>query len=417
MESLQNISSYRKLLICFFVVSLLLFYACISVPSNSVIVLEVPTSGINNSEPNLHHSETGDLYLSWVESYDANNNALRLSKISNKGWSNPKLIAQGQNWFVNWADFPAIVTFGESNIAAHYLEKSADDTYAYDVKLIQSTDGGESWQKSFKPHNDNTNTEHGFVSKLAVDNDTYIAAWLDGRQHALAEIDSTINKRMTLRSALINSKGTLLEEHLIDDSVCDCCQTDIAMTKEGPIVVYRNRTDNEIRDIYYSKKVHNLWTEPKPIFNDNWTIAGCPVNGPAISAKDNKVVVSWFTMANDIPKVNIAFSNNNGSTFNEPIEIISNSTMGRLDVELLNNGNAIVSSMNNNLGTSEILLHYVTPQGKVLEPLIVSETTNTRSSGFPRMAIHDNKIYMAWTSTEDNLKVQSAEISIIDFNK
>ena len=91
--------------------------------------------------------------------------------------------------------------------------------------------------------------------------------------------------------------------------------------------------------------------------------------------------------------------------------------MGRLDVELLNNGNAIVSSMNNNLGTSEILLHYVTPQGKVLEPLIVSETTNTRSSGFQRMAIHDNKIYMAWTSTEDNLKVQSAEISIIDFNK
>ena len=91
--------------------------------------------------------------------------------------------------------------------------------------------------------------------------------------------------------------------------------------------------------------------------------------------------------------------------------------MGRLDVVLLDNGNAIVSSMNNNDGTSEILLHHITQQGQVSDPLIVSETTNTRSSGFPRMALHDNKIYMAWTSKDDRLNVHSAEIGLINFIK
>ena len=125
---------------------------------------------------------------------------------------------------MNWADFPSITSFGESNLSAHFLQKSAQDTYAYDVKLIQSTDDGDTWNTSFKPHTDNTNTEHGFVSKIALTDDSYLAVWLDGRQMAYAETDSTIQKQMSLRSAVINTNGELIQEYLLDNRVCDCCQ-------------------------------------------------------------------------------------------------------------------------------------------------------------------------------------------------
>jgi len=47
---------------------------------------------------------------------------------------------------------------------------------------------------------------------------------------------------MTLRSTQIKSDGTLTKDQVIDSLVCDCCQTDIAQSDQGPVLVFRNRT-------------------------------------------------------------------------------------------------------------------------------------------------------------------------------
>lgn len=386
-------------------------YACKSEPIETVSFLTVP-AGLNSSEPSLHKTNDGNIYLSWIENDKDTVSHLKFSTLKNNEWSLPKTIAKGKGWFVNWADFPSITSFGASNLSAHYLEKSADDTYAYDVKLIQSTDHGETWDEAFKPHSDNTHTEHGFVSKVAIDDKRYLSVWLDGRQNAYAETDSTVAAQMTLRSAIINDKGELIEEQLLDNRVCDCCQTDVAMTSEGPIVVYRNRSDEELRDTYYVKHVNGSWTEPKPIHEDNWKIAGCPVNGPSISTKDNLVAVTWFTIADNAPKVKVAFSNDNGNTFSDPITIATETIMGRLDIELLGDGSAIVSSMDSKEGESVIVLQHIKQDGTISAPFPVSQTTNSRSSGFPRMIVTDDVVYLAWTSVNDVLNVQTAKILI-----
>jgi len=415
MENPLSINISKKLLIYFYVGSLFFgICSCNTEPIEPVRTLSVPTSGTSSSEPSLHKSENGTIYLSWIEKNENTFNYLKFSQLIDDEWSSPKTIAKGNNWFVNWADFPSMTSFGSSNLVAHYLEKSAEDTYAYDVKLTQSTDNGETWKTSFKPHSDNTNTEHGFVSKIPLTDDSYLSVWLDGRQNAYAETDSTVQKQMSLRSAVFNNKGELQHEYLLDDRVCDCCQTDVAMTNEGPIVVYRDRSEDEIRDTYYVKQVNGNWSEPKPISNDNWKIAGCPVNGPSIATKDNFVVVSWFTSADNLSKVNIAFSNDDGNNFGNPITVAQETTMGRLDVELLNDGSAILSSMNSKEGESEILLHHINKNGTISKPFIVSETANSRSSGFPRMVVKDDTIYLVWTDAGDgdSLNIKSAEILI-----
>lgn len=412
MVNQQNINMKTRNLYFLSIISLFLsFFACKSEPVETIRQLSVSV-GLNSSEPNLHKTNDGTIYLSWIEKDKDTISHLKFSKLNDSEWSEPKTIAKGKNWFVNWADFPSMTSFGSSNLVAHYLEKSADDTYAYDVKLIQSSDNGETWNASFKPHKDNTNTEHGFVSKMALNDDSYLSVWLDGRQNAYAETDSTIQAQMTLRSAIINNKGELLQEYLLDNRVCDCCQTDVAMTAEGPIVVYRDRSEDEIRDTYYVKQVNGTWTEPKPLYNDNWEIAGCPVNGPALATKDNVVAVTWFTAADNLPKVKMAFSNDNGNTFNRPITVATETIMGRLDIELLDDGSAILSSMDSNEGESLILLQHIKQDGTISQPFAVSETANSRSSGFPRMVIKDDKIYLAWTAVGDTLQVQSVEVLV-----
>ncbi|TJY33946.1 sialidase family protein [Pontimicrobium aquaticum] len=395
----------------FIIALFLILCSCNTKPLETVTYISAPAS-LNGSESSLHKADDGSIYLSWIETND-NSSKLLLAKL-NEGntWSEPQTIASGDNWFINWADFPSVTSFG-SNLVAHYLEKSASDIYAYDVKLTVSKDGGNNWSDVLTPHTDSTNTEHGFVSKVAMNDDSFLSVWLDGRQMAYAEKDTTITKQMTLRAAVINSESKLENEYLLDSRVCDCCQTDTAMTEEGPIVIYRDRSEAEIRDIYYVKLVNGTWTQPQPIYNDNWKITGCPVNGPAISTEESTVAVAWFTVANNLPSVKVAFSNNNGEVFNEPIEIGDIAPLGRVDIELLKDNSALVSWMDTVEGKTQIQLQRVYKNGTLSNIVTLAESSESRSSGFPRMVVKNNLAYITWTKVNDGNKL-SIETAIVN---
>ena len=371
--------------------------------------IEVPSQ--HSSEPSLHKASDGTIYLNWYEAIEEDSTALKLAKLEDNQWSQPKTIAKGYNWFVNWADFPALISFGD-NLAIHYLEKSAEDTYAYDVKLMISNDKGNSWNSAFKPHLDETKTEHGFVSKTAINTSEFLAVWLDGRQMELTKKDSTIRPQMSLRAAIVDQNNHLKSEYVLDERTCDCCQTDTALTNDGPIVVYRDRSENEIRDIFYTKQNKNgMWSQPKAIFNDNWKISGCPVNGPAISTKNNNVAVTWFTVAKDIPQIKVAFSNDNGDTFKTPIQIGNTRSLGRLDIEMLDDTSAIVSWIETVNGQTVIKIQRIFMNGTQSKEFVVSESSESRSSGFPRMVIKNDEIIMTWTQIGEQLQVKTAIIN------
>src|SRR3546814_1792158 len=68
---------------------------------------------------------------------------------------------------------------------------------------------------------------------------------------------------------------------------------------------------------------------------DNWTIAGCPVNGPAIAAAGNDAIVAWYSAANDVPKLQVARSTDAGDSFAAPVVVDEGEAVqGRPDVAL-----------------------------------------------------------------------------------
>ena len=201
--------------------------------------------------------------LSWLEP-DGENTALRFATLDGDRWSSTRTIASGSNWFVNWADFPSVVAIDDSLWAAHWLVRTAAGTYEYDVAVSLSTDAGNSWGEPIKPHTDGTLSEHGFVS-LYPDRGGIGALWLDGRE---------MERGMTLRSALISPAGELSNDALVDELVCDCCQTDVAIAPAGPIAVYRNRSEDEIRDVHVTRMIDGKWEAGRPVAHDGWKIAG-----------------------------------------------------------------------------------------------------------------------------------------------
>lgn len=111
------------------------------------VFTEIPTPCKAGEAPNLFVSSDGQVYLTWVEFLNGTTDALLFSKLENGQWGKAATIAQGADWFVNWADFPSLAANGNW-LAAHWLQKSAGGTYDYDVRIAQSKNGGQQWAMS-----------------------------------------------------------------------------------------------------------------------------------------------------------------------------------------------------------------------------------------------------------------------------
>jgi len=372
--------------------SILFLFNLVSCQNNQPIQ-KLSTPCKLGGEPNLHISKEGKAMLSWVEYLNDTTDVLAFSTLEAAEWSAPKIIAKGTNWFVNWADFPSLVTYekNSNHLAAHWLQKSAIGTYDYDVRIAQSVDGGQNWQPSFVPHTDGISAEHGFVSMLPVG-------------------------AMTLRSAFFNTKGKLSGEMELDNKVCDCCATSAAITNNGVIVAYRDRSEEEIRDISIVRQIGQDWTRPRSIHSDNWEIAGCPVNGPKIiSDGKTKVAVAWYTMANDTPKVQVVLSTDSGANFGKAIRIDDGNPLGRVDL-VFGKEHLIVSWLENEGSEiAAIRVAKVNQDGVIEKKMTITKTSVARSSGFPILEKLDNQLLMAWTEIlneeEETTTVASALIN------
>ena len=76
---------------------------------------------------------------------------------------------------------PVAQLVADGSLAAHWLVKSGSGTYAYDVNISRSKDGGRTWDRPFIPHTDGTQTEHGFVSLLPLRDGRLGAVWVEGQ--------------------------------------------------------------------------------------------------------------------------------------------------------------------------------------------------------------------------------------------
>ncbi|UCD60567.1 MAG: hypothetical protein JSV59_11890 [Flavobacteriaceae bacterium] len=366
----------------------------------------------NSSLPNLFSSNENTL-LSWVEMKDDTLAILYYAELKNGKWQAPREILKGDDWFVNWADFP-MITENKGQLLSHVLKKSSPDTYSYDIKLNILPRDSNNWVTNLPLHTDETPTEHGFVTALPYKEDSFFISWLDGR-NTLEKEDGS-RGAMTLRAAEVSVNGKVSNEVVLDSSTCDCCQTTAVMTSNGPVVIYRDRTENEIRDMSIVRNVAGKWTAPKTIYPDNWLIKGCPVNGPKAASSGNNLAIAWFTAANDQPKVNLAFSNDGGISFDDPIRIDDATSIGRVDVLLLDKKIAIVSWMQMEDEGAVLMAVKVDSLGNRGEAVLISRLEGSRGTGFPQMELVGDKVYFAWTLvSEEGSHVKTAYVSADQF--
>lgn len=398
---------------------ILLIVGCKEAPKEVKAVLKIDTVQLmkspaeeGSSLPFLF-SNTNKTLLSWVEKVGDSLTIFKYAELVNGSWQSPQEILRGSDWFVNWADYPMIAE-NNGSLWSHVLKKSTLGTYSYDVKMNMLTKGQDEWKTNMDLHTDGTPTEHGFVTVIPYKDDFFVN-WLDGRN--TEENETGERGAMTLRAAEVRANGQVVSEHQLDASTCDCCQTTAAITTNGPVVIYRDRSEEEVRDINIVRQIDGKWTEPKPVHSDDWQIKGCPVNGPKAAAIENSLVVAWFTSALQKSKVQLAFSHDGGANFYDPVRIDEAGALGRVDVLLIDKKTAIVSWMESQDKQTKLKAVKVSESGKKFTPLTITTLDASRNTGFPQMELVNNTVYFAWTSLKTNkaTAIKTAYVALNDF--
>jgi len=336
--------------------------------------------------------------LSWLET-DNDEPALKFAERTATGWTPPVKVASGEDWFITEADTPSVLRLSNGTLVADWMQSSSDEFEASNLRLSYSKDDGKTWSKTFLPHHDGTITQHAFATLFELANGNLGVVWLDGR----LTVKDREHGPMTLHYGAYNAQWAQVSDRGIDVKVCDCCTTSVAMTADGPIAVYRNRTDDEIRDIYVTRYENGAWTAGKTVHDDGWSIHACPVNGPAVSAIGRNVAVAWFVAKNDQGQAFAAFSNDAGRTWGQPIRFDDAASLGKVDIEMLDDGSAVAAWMEFANQRSQFRVRRIEASGAKSAPVTVAGAAGTgRAGGVPRMARSGSELVFAWVDTPEN---------------
>lgn len=349
-------------------------------------------SGEKAAQPSVAVDPRAGFVITWQER-DRDGSALRFALLDGEGKERRRgLVSSGSGRFVNGADFPSLAVLDNSDWVTFWLQKTASGTYAYEIRTVRSRDRGRSWDEPVVVHRDGTPTEHGFVSMAPAGGDRVRMIWLDGRR--MAETADAHgeggDEHMTLRSAVLGREGKPTEEVELDSLTCACCQTDLVRTADATVAAYRDRTGTEIRDIGIVSFKGSSVTAAL-VHEDGWIMPGCPVNGPALAARGNRLLAVWPTMAKGAMEVRAAISS--GESFDAVRTLAEgDAELGRVDA-VAHGAGWLVSRVTTNDGKPAVTLTSLADDGTPAH----ERTIAAPAGGYPRMAVREGTSLLVFT--------------------
>ena len=365
-------------------------------PAFNLTIQPIAPPGQGTSmQPQLTASERG-VVLSWLEQKDAAA-TLKFSELTSDAWAPGKTIASSEKWFISDADVPTVMRMTDGTLVAATYPLIDYQLEAYDLRLSYSKDEGKTWSRPIAPYRDKTKTQHGFASLFEMPDKSLGVVWLDGRDMDPAKPKE--DGAMNVYFASFDSAWKQTAESSINARVCECCQTSVAATADGPIVAFRDRTADDIRDIHVTRIEQGKWTDAVSVHDDKWKIDACPVNGPAVAARGKDVAVAWFTALDDNGKAYAAFSHDSGRTWGTPIRLDDDSALGHVDIELLDDGSAVATWVEFANERSQFRARKVQASGERSKAVVIAGESEARVSGYPRMTKRGTDLVFAWTES------------------
>ncbi|MCF0072887.1 glycoside hydrolase [Dyadobacter sp. CY261] len=288
-----------------------------------------------------------------------------------------------------------------------------ENKYSGLIFYSSSADGGENWTTPAPLSPAENSIDQRYFDLEILPGGTVGAVWLDSRKN-------TKHEGSSLYFATFGQSNTFEGEKPIDETVCQCCRTDLFVDKTGGLhVAYRKILNDSIRDMVHIVSLDNgkSFSTPERISPDNWVISACPHTGPAIVQTDSALSFVWYTMGAG-KGVFFASSEDNGKTFSAK-NAVGNSTAGKHpQIQLLKNGNQAIVWDEHTENGSLIGLEVRSPNGEKLKTAHL--TSKLGYATFPVVKLVNNELLIAYAGSgtaEDKERVYFQKVNVDDFMK
>ncbi len=314
----------------------------------------------------------GTLWLMWFEhAAEPGLPTLRFSTFdaTAQRWSAARIIVSGRDALPSSPDFPQFVIDDRGHATAVWTVGSQHERLT-----TTSTDRGATWSPPIKAYG--TGTEKLSFVRLA--DGRILAAWLSN------DVITTGPKLRKLYARLLGDPSTA-PATLIDPSVSE--NSALALTAfpdGGALLAYRGRAEGEVRDIRTARFRGNAWDESRPLNNDDWRIAACPVNGPRLASDGGRVSAVWFTAADNDPRVLASYSPDAGARFLLPLRLDNGRPAGQPDTLILRDG-AILATWLETDGS--LWLRRISPDFSADDPVALAPAGTVSTKTHPRLAL------------------------------
>lgn len=379
--------------------------------------------------PDLVRTPDGRILLSWINRREGRRNVFQFSSYTEAdGWqSQPRTIAIGNSLVASAANTPHLLATRDGALWAQWLQTRPDGgSHDADVVLARSRDGGMSWAQMTRVNDDSAPAEHGFAALWPTGDDSIGMAWLDGRMpadaeaaqaghegtapadghdaHAMAGMqhgdeDAGASTQVRVNGFDMNMRrGT---DVVLDPHSCDCCQIAAVITSRGPLLAYRARSAEEIRDIAVRRFENGAWTAPKLVHADGWKIQACPVAGPALASQGNDVIVVWYSERDGKPVLQLARSRDAGGSFEAPVTVdTGDAVLGRAAVAFDGQQAWVAWLREETQGQTLYLARYSPDLRQQLQKIEVAKLgARGMASGYLKLLAGDGMAWLVWTDS------------------
>jgi hypothetical protein len=302
----------------------------------------------------------GRVAASWFEPRPDKGYRFRAALRTGHGWGEALTIDDSPDIAMFSADLPGLAALPGGALVAYWERRdvSTGNPYATAIQLARSLDQGRTWEAMPSPHRGGPPGQHSFMAPFSLA-DGLGLVWLDASRQSFRPAATPDGKpewrgAIGLRFASFTADGRPSGDAFVDPITCECCPTAATVTARGPLVAYRDRVTPDVapeevrddagsvRDIQLTRYETGRWSAPRRVHADDWVIAACPDNGPALDAIGSDVAVAWWTGAGDVPRVSVAFSGDSGDTLGPALRVSEAAATGQVTVAVVDAGRAAI---------------------------------------------------------------------------
>jgi hypothetical protein len=239
----------------------------------------------------------------WVTGVDATGRLFVQSSTDfGASWGAPRRLDVGGDTIAADGDSRPSIAFGTGGIVVIAYTKPLAKPYTGDIRLLRSTDGGQTFAAPMTVHDDRQVITHRFQT-LAFDRDGKLfVSWIDKRDAEAARAKEGASKAVYEGAAIyakVSADGgkSFGPDLKLADSSCECCR--IAMVdapQTGMVALWRHVFAGSIRDHGFAALTAlGHGQVPVRATEDGWVMAACPHHGPGLAnATQGGFHAVWF---------------------------------------------------------------------------------------------------------------------------